>query len=94
MGGRKATAHGWKPLRNTPRTDDADEGGETMKQPMSINAIAAPAAGLARLRPGQGICAYPWHIGDDTRAPRSNDGMTVVLTESKLHFRWPGDPSS
>jgi hypothetical protein len=64
-----------------------------MKQPSYTNAAGAHAAGVARLRPGRDVCAYPWHVGG-TRAGNAIAGMTVVITESKLHFRWPGDPSS
>jgi hypothetical protein len=63
-----------------------------MKQALYTNAAEVLAAGVARPRPGRGICAYPWHLGD-TRPGGTKAGMNAI-TESKLHFRWPGDPSS
>jgi hypothetical protein len=94
MGGRTGDRPSAETVRNT-EVNDADEGGETMKQPTLIStAMHADLAGVARLRPAHGICAYPWHIGDAARATRPNAGTSVVDTESKLRFRWPGDPSS
>lgn len=90
MSGRKAPATERKRLRTTDRSDPERR---PMKQSLAHLAANATAAGGARLRPGQGNCAYPWHVGESTRA-RDFAGMTVVITESKLHFRWPGDPSS
>jgi hypothetical protein len=64
-----------------------------MKQPIYTNAAGNAAAGVARLRPGRGASAYQWHLGG-TCAGIHVAGMTVDITESKLHFRWPGAPSS
>jgi hypothetical protein len=63
-----------------------------MKQVTYTNAAAGNAAGVARLRPGHGICAQ-WQAGG-TRAGTFVTGMSVDLTESKYHVRWPGEPSS
>jgi hypothetical protein len=57
-------------------------------------ATAGSAAGVARLRPDHGICAYPWHLGGQRRAGNPVSGMNVDLTESKIRNRWPGGPSS
>jgi hypothetical protein len=65
----------------------------SMKQPIYTNAAGIAAAGVARLRPGRGVCAYQWHLGA-TNVGNHVAGMTVDITESKLHFRWPGAPSS
>jgi len=49
------------------------------------------AAGAARPHAGHGFCAYPWQIGT-TRAAhivRRN----VMITDSKLHTRWPQESS-
>jgi hypothetical protein len=67
-----------------------------MMQATHTTAARVPAAGGARPQTGLGICAYPWHIGD-TRARIDRNvfaHVDVAITESKLHFRWPGDPSS
>jgi hypothetical protein len=64
-----------------------------MKQSLLLTAAQASAAGEARLRAGLGNCAYPWHVGD-SRARDLFAGMNVVITESKTHLRWPGDPPS
>ena len=57
-------------------------------------ATAGFAAGVARLRADHGICAYSWHLGGQRRAGNPVSGMNVDLTESKIHNRWPGGPSS
>jgi hypothetical protein len=75
----------------TPMLDPTKETG-SMKQSPYTNAAAGSAAGVARLRAGHGICAYPWHLGGQRTNPVN--GMNVDLTESKYHFRWPGGPSS
>jgi hypothetical protein len=64
-----------------------------MYQATYTNAAAVHAAGVARLGTGRGTCAYPWSRGD-VRARQAFAGMNVDITESKLHHRWPGDPSS
>jgi hypothetical protein len=64
-----------------------------MKQLNTANSTAACTVAVARTRPGQGICAYPWHIGD-MRARDAVTGINVALTVSKHHIRWPGDPPS
>jgi hypothetical protein len=93
MSGRKATAPRRSPLPDSPET--YEETGP-MKQVTHRMAAAVPAAGGARPQSGRGICANPWHIGD-TRARIDRNVFAyvdVAITESKLHFRWPGDPSS
>lgn len=64
-----------------------------MKDAIYTNAAEVLAAGVARLRPDSGICASPWHL-TGMQAGNANARTYVVPTESKLHFRWPGDPSS
>jgi len=49
------------------------------------------AAGAARLHAGHGFCAYPWQIGTS----RAGHIVTrnVMITDSKLHLRWPQESS-
>jgi hypothetical protein len=74
---------------------DADEGGESMKQLMHTSIAAAThLAGVARLQPAEGLCAYPRPIAGSTRAWQFDAGINVVDTQSKHRYRWPGDRSS
>jgi hypothetical protein len=52
---------------------------------------AGLAAAAARSRAAQGTCAYPWQGVTRAGAPMA---PVTVLVDSKIHFRWPGDPSS
>jgi hypothetical protein len=62
-----------------------------MTERMSIVAGFEAAAGAARPHAGHGFCAYPWQIGTS----RAGHTVTrnVMITDSKLHIRWPQEPS-
>jgi hypothetical protein len=63
-----------------------------MKQALFTNAARVAAVGTARHAADRGFCAYPWQLGR-IRLDQSMARIDVI-TETKLHSWWPGDPSS
>ena len=60
----------------------------------TFTTAAGVSAVVARPRPDRGACAYQWHVGGSRAGTGAAIPANDAITESKLHFRWPGVPSS